>query len=276
MPAFSWEQSTCEKPQNISPPVSCPCTDCNSVCGSEAEPKRETVISKQHNVKETFSVARRSAVIAVLRKSEKVALPLWDTCRFSASVAKITTLWSGTASLLYRQGKRRKIWSTEGTNYIAKGFLLSQSSSKTKTWQGMMKTLHIKITERRGEDKHAWALEESHAGGKQTSLSLADLCFQGNSGNRWTFWFSLTADVYRRYHIKSYCLRYSLPHKHDSPFSGFLELNLNTHCTSTTSVTPAAVMLYFLYFCNRAINEPDFKTEEPPVKEIISSALWTE
>ena len=151
MPGFRSEQSTCKKPQNISPPVSCPCTDCNSLCGLEAEPKREAVISKQHNRRETFSVARGSAVPAVLQMSEKVALPIRDTCRFSASVAKITTLGSGTVSLLYHEQKRRKIWSTEGTNYRAKGFLLSQSSSKTKTWQGMMKTLHTKISERRGQ-----------------------------------------------------------------------------------------------------------------------------
>ena len=112
---------------------------------------------------------------------------------------------------------------------------------------------HFIWRSQRGEDKHAWALEESHAGGKPASLSLADICFQGNSGNGWTFWFLLTTDVYRQYRITSYPLRYRLPHKHKSPFSGFLELNLNIHCTSTTHVTTAAVMLYFLYFCNRAI-----------------------
>lgn len=103
-------------------------------------------------MRETFSVARGSAVTAVLQKSKKVALPLQDTCRLNASVAKITTLWSRTASLLYREEKRRKIWSIEGTTYRAKGFLLSQSSSKTKSWQGMMKTLHITILERRGQE----------------------------------------------------------------------------------------------------------------------------
>lgn len=64
------------KPQSISPPVSCPCTDCNSLCGLEAEPKREPVILRQHNKRETFSVARGSAVPAVLQKSEKVSLLL--------------------------------------------------------------------------------------------------------------------------------------------------------------------------------------------------------
>lgn len=73
------------------------------------------MISKQHNMRETFSVATGSAVPAVLWKSKKVARPLGDTCRFRVVVAKMTTLWSGTASLLYSEGKRRTIWSTEGT-----------------------------------------------------------------------------------------------------------------------------------------------------------------
>jgi len=76
MAAFSSEQSACKKPPNISPAVCCPCADCSSLCGSEAEPKREAVISKQRNKREVFSVSRGSAVPAALQKSKKVALPL--------------------------------------------------------------------------------------------------------------------------------------------------------------------------------------------------------
>lgn len=148
MPGLGSEQSTCKKPQNISPPISCLCTDCNSLCGLEAEPKREAVISKQHNMREVW----RASLLCPLscRRVKRLPCHYEIAAGFSTSVAKTTTLWSGTASLLYHEQKRRKIWSTEGTNHRAKGFLFSQGSSKTKR-QGTMKTFHTKIWERRGQ-----------------------------------------------------------------------------------------------------------------------------
>lgn len=66
MPAFRAEQS--KKPQNISPPVSCPRTGCNSLCGLEAKPKREALISEQHNM---FNVTTGSAVLLSCRRAKR-------------------------------------------------------------------------------------------------------------------------------------------------------------------------------------------------------------
>lgn len=58
----------------IFPHVSYPPTDCNHLCGLEAKLKREAVISKQHNMREMIRVATGSAVPAVLRESDGIAL----------------------------------------------------------------------------------------------------------------------------------------------------------------------------------------------------------
>lgn len=92
----------------------------------------------------------------------------YETLVDSACLWQRSPLCGLEQNLCYQEKKRRKVWSTEGTNYRIKRFLLSQSLNKKKCAKEWWR--HWIPRSLRAEDNHVWALE-NHVGGRPASQS---------------------------------------------------------------------------------------------------------
>lgn len=110
-------------------------------------------------------------------------------------------------NLCYQEKKRRKVWSTEGTNYRIKRFLLSQSLNKKKCAKEWWR--HWIPRSLRAEDNHVWALEENHVGGRPASQSSSRSLLLGKLGK----WLNGSSSLQGLYHTESHWspFRYKLP-----------------------------------------------------------------